>query len=203
MEYKSFHYLTAAFPDLVLWCSSNIQPSYFSSLLCLKYSPTAPWCSFSYFIRLSSSINSSWKLCITVLPLWSPNWVRHLSSMLISTTPVTVVFIIVWLRIFILHSTVSFLRARAMSYFSYSFSYPLYEEQSWSRNVINVQWMNNRLRIIWNGYEEMVNAIQKPNLVNKKWKHSFWAKHSGSLRDKETEPLRVAVSTPPAQPLLL
>ena len=56
---------------------------------------------------------------------------------------------------------------------SYSFSYSLYQEQSLrhGRSVINVQWMNNRLQIIGNGYGEMINAIQKSDLLYQKWKH--------------------------------
>lgn len=93
-------------------------------LLHLEYSSTAPWSSFPYSTRLSTGINSPWKLHSHDSSL-NTRLIRHLFSMLISTTPFTIVFVIVWLSIFFLHLTVSFLRARTMSYFSYLLSYSL------------------------------------------------------------------------------
>lgn len=50
----------------------------------------------------------------------------------------------------LLHLTVSFSRPRAMSYFSYSFSYSLYQEESLkhTKNVKISRWLNNRFQII-------------------------------------------------------
>ena len=195
MEYKSLHYLVTAFPNLVLCAlatSSHIIFHLCSAWNSLSLHPNLP-----YFITLSSGINS-WKLLhYILLPLWPPSWIRHFSFMLISTTPFTVVFIIVWLSIFFLHLTVSFLRARVTSYFSYSFSQSLYKEQSrrHSRRVINAQWMNNRLPIKWKVYEEMVDAIPQPNLVYQKWKHQLWLNTQAAWKTKK-QPLRVAASTP-------
>lgn len=104
---------------------------------------------FSLFYKTKLRHHSPWKLCVTILPLWPPDWIRHLFSMLISTTPLTKVYFIVWLSIF---STtwLSFFRARALPYFFSLFSYSLYQEQSlrYIRHVKNDWWMNNRLQII-------------------------------------------------------
>ena len=170
-------------------CSSNIQPCYFSPLLCLEYSFMAPWSSLFYNPKLRHQLLLE-TLYYILLLLRPPNWIRHFSFTLISTTPFTVVFIIVWLSIFFLHLTVSFLRARVTSYFSYSFSQSLYKEQSrrHNRTVINVQWMNNRLQIKWKVYEEMVNAIPQPNLVYQKWKHQLWLSTQAAWKTKKLSP---------------
>lgn len=148
MEYKSLHDLITAFPDLVLCALAT--SSYVTFHLCSAWNSLSLHADLPYFITLSSGIHS-WKLLrYILLPLWPPSWMRHFSFTLISTTPFTVVFLLVWFSIFFLHLTVSFLRARVTSYFSSSFSQSLYKEQNrrHSRGVINAQWMNNRLQII-------------------------------------------------------
>lgn len=125
-EYKSLHFLNSAFPDLVLYAPTTSGHIIFYpvSLLCLEYSSIAPRSSFAYSTRRSSGINcfplETLHHCPSSL---STDWIRHLFSTLIFTTPFTKERIIVWLSVFFLQLTVSFSRPRAMSYFSYSFSF--------------------------------------------------------------------------------